>query len=347
MSPPARPISMPPIEVRSSADPVAERTRMSPIDVFARMRPTWSRAMSPAPASMSTVSSAPSTVMSPQPRTSRVEPAGTATSRSTRSPPPKSDRSRARVVRGERITRRPSAKSTVVPLASSTSAARAGLCGRRSTVVSGCSPACRVRVMPETSMTAEMGCGVAKVGMVTPVVWGVATWGWWVAAGAQRTQPVWRWPVITVVGAMGGGAEVSTRELDRPHEPGVDRHPGRLRGLLDLGFEPLGKSQAEAGRAAVPASSPPSGVVASGVADGVTAPAAGVTAKSTSRPRRRTSTDPGARSRVISPAASTSASRRTSRIDDSSPEASRSATAIVSSPPLSAVTRRSRWSLAA
>ena len=99
-------------------------------------------------------------------------------------------------------------------------------------------------------------------------------------------------------------------------------------------------------RAAAPSS--PSGVAGGGTSaagglgssNGCSA-GGGVTTKLGSRPRRRRSTEPGARSRVISAAAADSASSRTSRTADSSGAVSRSASARASSPPASAATASS------
>jgi len=68
----------------------------------------------------------------------------------------------------------------------------------------------------------------------------------------------------------------------------------------------------------------------------------GLTTNPGSRPRRRSSTEPGARSRVISSAAADNASSKVSRIADSSDLVSRSASARVSSPAAAAATANSR-----
>ncbi len=72
----------------------------------------------------------------------------------------------------------------------------------------------------------------------------------------------------------------------------------------------------------------------------------GVTTNSGSRPRSRTSTEPGARSLVISSAAADRAFSRVSRAADSSGAVRRSARARASSPPASAATASScrSWS---
>ena len=70
----------------------------------------------------------------------------------------------------------------------------------------------------------------------------------------------------------------------------------------------------------------------------VSAGGGSVTTNVGSRSRSRRSTEPGAMSRVISPAAADSASSRTSRVAASSGAVSRSARACASSPPAAAAT---------
>ena len=132
----------------------------------------------------------------------------------------------------------------------------------------------------------------------------------------------------------GGGAD----------EPGVDRQPLAAGGLLDAGLELLGQAEVDprrgalvgrpAARAAAPASARP--------ARPARRPAPASRRSRARRPRRRSSTEPGARSRVISSAAADSASSSVSRIADSSGAVRRSASARASSPPASAATASSR-----
>src|SRR6185312_7977727 len=92
----------------------------------------------------------------------------------------------------------------------------------------------------------------------------------------------------------------------------------------------------------VPPSSSDSGTTAGGVWDGsATSSMPADTVNSGSRPRSRTSTEPGARSRVICSAASESASKSANRIADSSGAVNRSTSASASCPPAAAATASS------
>ena len=151
----------------------------------------------------------------------------------------------------------------------------------------------------------------------------------------------WLGTLIAIGPLQGGGR--------RPDQPGVDRAPLPGRGLLDRGLELLGQAYVDPrGRAVLgdraarsparrrPSPRRPRSASSSGSAGGE------VTTKFGSRPRSRSSTDPGARSRVISSAAADSASSSVIRIADSSDPVRRSTSARDSSPPASASVANSR-----
>lgn len=141
------------------------------------------------------------------------------------------------------------------------------------------------------------------------------------------------------------GAAVD-RARHGPHQPRVDRQALAGRGLLGAGLEMGRQSQVDAGGAALVAVD---GCVRLERFDGrgrlMRAPPSvggSVTTKSGSSPRSRTSTEPGASSRVISSMAAESTLSMVSRVADSRGAVSLSASSRASSPPASAATASSR-----
>src|ERR1700727_2155420 len=135
----------------------------------------------------------------------------------------------------------------------------------------------------------------------------------------------------------GGGRAVQAGRGGAP-QPDVDGDllPGR--GVLDPRLQLLGQAHVDPGHRAVV-----------GLADGRRGKGSGdvgggVTTKLGSRPRSRSSTEPGARSLVISSAAADRASSSMSRTAESSGAMRRPASARASSPPASAATARSALS---
>ena len=186
-------------------------------------------------------------------RTSTAEPSGRATSTSTSGPEPKKSR-RGRPV--ERIASSPAAKWTTVFSAAATSAELRGFRGRTATTVSDRAEARTVTEPDETSMRAEMGCGVSNVGMAVPS----SGQGWVPRAGRPGSEVrvrdgrrLARPP--RVLGAAGPAAAPGLGRRPRagvhgvgdgPDQPGVDREAEARRRLVDAGLELLGQPQRDA-----------------------------------------------------------------------------------------------------
>lgn len=143
------------------------------------------------------------------------------------------------------------------------------------------------------------------------------------------------------------GAAVD-RARHGPHQPRVDRQPLAGRGILGAGLEVGRQAQIDTGGATlvtVGRGRGPERFDGRGRLAGTRSPpSAGgsVTTKSGSSPRSRTSTEPGASSRVISSIAAESTLSMVSRVADSRGAVSLSASSRASTPPASAATASSR-----
>src|SRR5215218_1667933 len=232
-----------PVAVATSAGPVACSTLTSPVPLLTLTVAARSTRTAPVPVLMRQVPSGPSQAKSAVcalPYT--CEPAGSSTVTSIDPPPPRGSHERDR---GALTTTWSFAWWTCVIWAALTCPALDASLGRTSTTVSSRSEAL-IRTSPAiTSIVAETGPGVSKVGM--------AVFSWRLVGCKGSADPAGVGPAAgAATGARARGSGVAgERGGHGADDPRVDRQPLPGGGLLDAGLEVLGQAEVDAGGGAV------------------------------------------------------------------------------------------------